>query len=47
MIDSLALPIPANRPGQLSRLDRLAAIPEEEIWLAKQKSPQTRRPPAP
>src|ERR1700690_4131670 len=38
-----ALPVPADRPGQLTRLDQLAAIPEEEIWLAKQKSPQTRR----
>src|ERR1700733_11539420 len=38
-----ALPVPAARSGQLSRLDQLAAIPEEEIWLAKQKSKQTRR----
>ena len=37
------LPVPSGRSGQLSRLDELAAIPEEEIWLAKQKSPQTRR----
>src|SRR5215469_3804531 len=28
---------------QVSTLDQLAAIPEEEIWLAKQKSAQTRR----
>jgi hypothetical protein len=28
-----ALPIPLRRSGQLSRLDHLAAIPEEEIWL--------------
>jgi integrase/recombinase XerD len=28
---------------QLAPLDQLAAIPEEEIWLAKQKSPRTRR----
>jgi integrase/recombinase XerD len=28
---------------QLAPLDHLAAIPEEEIWLAKQKSAQTRR----
>src|SRR3954471_3857314 len=27
----------------LALLDTLAAIPEEEIWLAKQKSPRTRR----
>src|ERR1700722_7738735 len=38
-----ALPVPADQPGQLSRLDQLAIIPEEEIWLAKQKSRQTRR----
>jgi len=37
------LPVPAAHPGQLSRLDQLAAIPEEEIWLAKQKSARTRR----
>src|ERR1700734_1429766 len=37
-----ALPVAADRP-QLATLDQLAAIPEEEIWLAKQKSPQTRR----
>jgi hypothetical protein len=28
-----ALPVPANR-HQLAPLDQLAAIPEEEIWLA-------------
>src|SRR4051794_32491673 len=38
-----ALPVPAARSGQIAPLDQLAAIPEEEIWLAKQKSPQTRR----
>ena len=38
-----ALPVPANRSGELSRLDQLADIPEEEIWLAKQKSARTRR----
>src|SRR3954451_10553754 len=31
------------RSSQLALLDTLAAIPEEEIWLAKQKSPRTRR----
>ena len=30
-------------PGQLDTLDQLAAIPEEEIWLASQKSARTRR----
>jgi integrase/recombinase XerD len=38
-----ALPVPAAQPGQLRRLDQLAALPEEEIWLAKQKSSRTRR----
>jgi hypothetical protein len=33
----------AVRPGQLASLDALAAIPEEEIWLASQKSARTRR----
>jgi integrase/recombinase XerD len=37
-----ALPIPTNR-HQLATLDQLAAITAEEVWLAKQKSPQTRR----
>jgi integrase/recombinase XerD len=37
-----ALPVPTDR-RQLAKLDQLAAIPEEEIWLAKQKSRQTRR----
>ena len=38
-------PLPAAivRPGQLASLDALAAIPEEEIWLASQKSARTRR----
>ena len=29
--------------GRVSTLDRLADIPEEEIWLQKQKSARTRR----
>jgi hypothetical protein len=37
------LPVSANRSGHLATLDQLTAIPEEEIWLAKQKSAQTRR----
>src|SRR4051794_13992024 len=37
-----ALPVPVDQ-RQLATLDQLAAIPEEEIWLAKQKSRQTRR----
>lgn len=42
MPDSPNLPVPI-RSSPLTRLDQLAAIPEEEIWLAKQKSAQTRR----
>jgi integrase/recombinase XerD len=38
-----SLPVAADGPSELTRLDALAAIPEEEIWLAKQKSTQTRR----
>jgi integrase/recombinase XerD len=38
-----ALPVPADQPRQLATLDQIAAIPEEEIWLAKEKSRQTRR----
>jgi hypothetical protein len=30
-------------PGQFIRLPALAAIPEEQIWLASQKSASTRR----
>ena len=37
-------PARPGRPTPPARaLDQLAEIPEEEIWLAKQKSPQTRR----
>ena len=32
-----------DSPGALSPIAALADIPEEEIWLAKQKSPRTRR----
>ncbi len=35
--------VAAPRLGQLASLEALAAIPEEEIWLAKQKSARTRR----
>jgi len=28
------LPVAGSRAGQLAHLDALAAIPEEEIWLA-------------
>jgi integrase len=44
MTAALPIPtIPAAAPVLLTRLDQLAAIPEEEIWLAKQKSARTRR----
>lgn len=39
--DSLTIR-PIGTPGQTT-IESLAAIPEEEIWLAKQKSPRTRR----
>lgn len=42
-MSTAALPVPAGRRHQLAPLDQLASIPEEEIWLAKQKSKQTRR----
>ena len=38
-----ALPAATTRPGQLASLIDLAAIPEEEVWLASQKSARTRR----
>jgi hypothetical protein len=37
------LQIVLDSPGELSPIAALADIPEEEIWLAKQKSPRTRR----
>src|SRR5271163_3975408 len=44
MIDDATLPVPIdNGNGRVSTLDRLAEIPEEEIWLQKQKSARTRR----
>jgi integrase/recombinase XerD len=36
------LPVPADN-RQLATLDHMASIPDKEIWLAKQKSRQTRR----
>jgi len=38
-----ALPTAPTRPGQFASLADLAAIPEEEVWLASQKSARTRR----
>src|SRR5215212_1387173 len=45
MIDNTAtLLVPINVDGdRVSTITQLAAIPEEQIWLAKQKSPRTRR----
>jgi site-specific recombinase XerD len=38
------LPVPSDPAGgRLSTINRLADIPEEDIWLAKQKSGRTRR----
>jgi integrase/recombinase XerD len=38
-----ALPIPTGHAVQVSTIGQLALIPEEEIWLQKQKSARTRR----
>jgi hypothetical protein len=45
MDDSGTLPVPIGAGGNraLSTLDQLAEIPEEDIWLARQKSARTRR----
>jgi integrase/recombinase XerD len=43
METSTELQIAVDSPGALSPIARLADIPEEEIWLAKQKSKRTRR----
>jgi integrase/recombinase XerD len=40
--DDRTLPMPASR-GRVSTVAQLAGIPEEEIWLQKQKSARTRR----
>jgi integrase/recombinase XerD len=42
MDDSSTLPVPVA-PGRVSTVAALADIPEEEIWLSKQKSARTRR----
>src|ERR1700686_1280648 len=42
--DAMTLPAPiAAGHGRVSTLDQFAEIPEEEIWLQKQKSARTRR----
>ena len=43
MESTATLPASLPRPRQLASLADLAAIPEEEIWLASQKSARTRR----
>ena len=44
MIDDATVPVPIdNGHSRVSTLDQLADIPEEEIWLQKQKSARTRR----
>ena len=43
MNDTPALPALTAPLGQLASLADLAAIPEEEVWLASQKSARTRR----
>ena len=43
MADTQVMLLDPTSSQSLSTMDRLAAIPEEEIWLAKQKSARTRR----
>ena len=43
MASGKELEIVVDSPGALSPVIALADIPEQEIWLAKQKSPRTRR----
>jgi hypothetical protein len=44
MNDDATVPVAIdNGHGRVSTLDQLADIPEEEIWLQKQKSARTRR----
>lgn len=43
MTESYLLPVLSHHHAGVARLDQLAAIPEEEIWLAAQKSARTRR----
>ena len=44
MANETSLPMTiATGAGRVSTVARLAAIPEEEIWLSKQKSTRTRR----
>ena len=44
MDDASTLPVPVDTaPRRISTIAELASIPEEEIWLSKQKSARTRR----
>jgi hypothetical protein len=46
MDDTSTLPVPIGAetaPARVSPIAQLAQIPEEEIWLQKQKSARTRR----
>lgn len=43
IVDNDSLPAPVINGGRASIVARLADIPEEHIWLAKQKSARTRR----
>jgi len=45
MFDATTAPLPARSEGQPfpSTLDALASLPEEEVWLASGKSPETRQ----
>lgn len=43
MTESRPLPFPAARRGQVASIDAVATIPEEDIWLASQKSERFRR----
>ena len=46
MSDATTLPVAIGAeiaPARVSTVAQLAAIPEEEIWLQKQKSARTRR----
>ena len=41
--NTLPAPVAADARGRVSTIAQLASIPEEEIWLSKQKSARTRR----
>jgi integrase/recombinase XerD len=43
MTNDVLSALSGHRAGQMASLEALAAIPEEEVWLASQKSARTRR----